>query len=100
MTREKIRNRKRIFYLSAVIVALIVVVIYAYRVIAVEMYQSQVEEERNRLLSEKAELEEELKNVQDPKYIEQQARTQLRMIFPGEVLYILPEKTEEKNDNQ
>lgn len=100
MTRGKIKNRKRIFYLGAVIVALIVVVIYAYRVIAVELYQSQVEEERNRLLSEKAELEEELKNVQDPKYIEQQARTQLRMIFPGEVLYILPEKTEEKNDNQ
>ncbi|MBK5245814.1 MAG: cell division protein FtsL [Peptostreptococcaceae bacterium] len=92
MIKSKIKTQTRLFYLGAVIIALIVIVIYAYNVIAVEMYQSQVETENQQLLQQKIKLEEELKNVRDPKYVEQQARTQLRMIFPGEILYILPEK--------
>jgi len=92
LIKSKVKTQTRLFYLGAVIIALIVIVIYAYNVIAVEMYQSQVEAENQQLLEQKIKLEEELKNVRDPKYIEQQARTQLKMIFPGEILYILPEK--------
>lgn len=99
MIKSKIKNQTRLFYLGAVIIALIVIVIYAYNVIAVEMYQSQIEAENQQLSEQKIKLENELKNVRDPKYIEQQARTQLRMIFPGEILYILPEKTKENNEN-
>ena len=99
MIKSKIKNQTRLFYLGAVIIALIVIVIYAYNVIAVEMYQSQIEAENQMLSEQKIKLENELKNVKDPKYIEQQARTQLRMIFPGEILYILPEKTKENNGN-
>jgi len=93
------KNQTRLFYLGAVIIALIVIVIYAYNVIAVEMYQGQIEAENQLLSEQKIKLENELKNVRDPKYIEQQARTQLRMIFPGEILYILPEKTKENNES-
>lgn len=100
MTRGLKRNRTRFFYLGAAIIALIIVSFYAYNVIAVEIYQNQVEAENKALMLQKARLEEELKNVSDPKYIEQQARTQLRMIFPGEILYILPEKTEENNEKK
>ena len=89
---------KKMFYLVSVLLVLAVTTYYAYNVIAVEIVQNQVEAEHKALLMEKARLEEELKNVSDPKYIEQQARTQLRMIFPGEVLYILPDKQEEKNE--
>jgi len=99
LIKSKIKNQTRLFYLGAVIIALIVIVIYAYNVIAVEMYQSQIEAENQMLSEQKIKLENELKNVKDPKYIEQQARTQLRMIFPGEILYILPEKTKENNGN-
>jgi len=35
----------------------------------------------------------ELENVNNPEYIEQQARSQLRLVMPGEVLYILPPDT-------
>jgi len=89
---------KKMFYLVSVLLVLAVTTYYAYNVIAVEIVQNQVEAEHKALLMQKARLEEELKNVSDPKYIEQQARTQLRMIFPGEVLYILPDKQEEKNE--
>ncbi len=100
MTKSKIKTQTRLFYLGAVIIALIVIAIYAYNVIAVEMYQNRIEAEHQQLLAQKSKLEDELKNVRDPKYIEQQARTQLRMIFPGEILYVLPEKpTENNGDN-
>ena len=36
------------------------------------------------------ELEEELTRVDETDYIEQQAREQLHMIKPGEILYLLP----------
>ncbi|HZK62343.1 MAG: septum formation initiator family protein [Peptostreptococcaceae bacterium] len=99
MIKSKIKTQTRLFYLGAVIIALIVIVIYAYNVIAVEMYQNQIEAEKQQLTEQKIKLEDELKNVRDPKYIEQQARTQLRMIFPGEILYILPEKPKENNED-
>ena len=38
-----------------------------------------------------AQLEDELSRIKSPEYIEQQARNQLRMIFPGEILYVILE---------
>jgi len=99
LIKSKIKTQTRLFYLGVVIIALIVIVIYAYNVIAVEMYQNQIEAEKQQLTEQKIKLEDELKNVRDPKYIEQQARAQLRMIFPGEILYILPEKPKENNED-
>ena len=40
-------------------------------------------------------LKEELKNVNDLDYIEEQARIQLRMIKPGEILYITDDDLKE-----
>ena len=56
--------------------------------------------ENKRLKEEKSSLEEELKHVNEPEYVEQQAREQLKMVKPGEVMYILPqdEKTDDKQD--
>jgi len=99
LIRGKIKNQNRLLYFGVIIIALVVIVIYAYNVVALEIYQSQVDAENQKLTQQKHKLEEELKNVQDPKYIEQQARTQLKMIFPGEILYVLPEKTKENNGN-
>jgi cell division protein DivIC len=98
LSKSKINNKIKLFYLGTIIISLIIVVIYAYSVITVEIYQSQIEEENRILIEQKRKLEEELKNVRDPKYIEQQARTQLKMIFPGEILYIMPEETKENNE--
>lgn len=38
-----------------------------------------------------AQLEDELSRIKSPEYIEQQARNQLRMIYPGEILYVILE---------
>ena len=43
-------------------------------------------------------LEAELENVNDLEYIEEQARIQLRMIKPGEILFVL-DKEQDKDDS-
>ena len=55
--------------------------------------------ENTKLKKERESLKEELKHVNEPEYIEQQAREQLKMVKPGEVMYILPQN-ETKDDKQ
>ena len=50
------------------------------------------------LRKQKAELQNEFRNVNNRNYIEEQARIQLNMIKPGEVLYIL--KDDKKNNKK
>ena len=42
-------------------------------------------------------MKKEKKEVIDPDYIEDQARKQLKMVKPGEILYILPDEDEKKD---
>lgn len=58
-------------------------------VISLHVEQNQLKDANKELKSEKSSLETELKNVNDKSYIEEQARIQLRLIKPGEILYIL-----------
>ena len=55
--------------------------------------------ENTKLKKERETLKEELKHVNEPEYIEQQAREQLKMVKPGEVMYILPQN-ETKDEKQ
>ena len=55
--------------------------------------------ENTKLKKERESLKEELKHVNEPEYIEQQAREQLKMGKPGEVMYILPQN-EPKDEKQ
>ena len=60
--------------------------------IALKKQQAELEKKRD-------ELKEELENVDDPEYIREQARKQLRLLNPGEILFTFddgegPEETE------
>ena len=60
--------------------------------IALKKQQAELEKQRDSL-------KEELKRVDDPEYIREQARKQLRLLNPGEILFTFeeeePEETEE-----
>lgn len=61
--------------------------------IALKKQQAELEKQRD-------ELKEELKNVDNQEYIREQARKQLRLLNPGEILFVFddeeePEETEE-----
>ena len=80
--------------------ALIVVVAVAFTVRAVQKMVSltqertRVQAQLEQLEKRRSELENELLQVNSDEYVEQQARSQLHMIRPGEVLYIVPNNTE------
>ena len=57
--------------------------------------QEELKQQKKNLLQEEQSLKEELKNVNDLDYIEEQARIQLRMIKPGEILYITDDDLKE-----
>ena len=66
--------------------------------IALKKQQAELEKQRD-------ELKEELKNVNDPQYIREQARKQLRLLNPGEILFTFDdgeetEKTDEPEDGE
>ena len=53
---------------------------------------SELKKQNTELTKQKKSLENELKNVNKPEYIEEQAKLQLKLIKPGETLFILGEE--------
>ncbi len=85
------RRRSRLFF-AAVIVVVIAAVFVGRTIIDLLRLQREKQEAEVRLeeLQIKIELlESELEKVTSDEYIEQQARTHLKMIRPGETLYIV-----------
>lgn len=76
--------------MTVIVVVMIAVVGVSVRnIFSLRAEQSKLQTANSQLTAEKASLKDELKNVNDYDYIEEQARIQLKLIKPGEVLYIL-----------
>ena len=90
------KRRRRVLAIAAllVIIAAALVGRSIYRIIELQREKARAEAELAELQEKIERLNSELKRVSSDEYIEQQARTQLKMIFPGETLYIVvpPEK--------
>lgn len=91
------RRRRRLIYLAVAAVALVAVFFTARNVITLKLEERELLQEQRELEARKEELQEELTRVDEQDYIEQQAREQLHMIKPGEILYLLPEHDKEKD---
>ncbi len=62
------------------------------KIVTLHIEKSHLEKTQKELEQKKDDLNAELKNVNELDYIEEQARKQLKMIKPGEVLYVLDGK--------
>lgn len=94
-----VKKKKRINPGRLVLTVIIVVLIFfaaisVKNIVSLHVEKNELEEENARLEEEKDRLQNELENADDPEYIEEQARQQLRMVMPGEVLYIIEEEGE------
>jgi cell division protein FtsB len=67
-----------------------------YQIFSVNNHLEEAIAGNQALEVEKAMLEYELQHVDSPEYIEQQARTMLKMIKPGEIFYVVPTGNEEQ----
>ena len=101
--RKKFRlNRMRLIMTVIILLLIAGVGVSVKSVFELHAEQKQLEEEQKQLKKEKTSLDDELKHVKDKEYIEEQARIQLRLIKPGEILYVLDDskgtdEDEEKN---
>lgn len=99
--KKKVRINRGKLTLTVIVLVLIAVVGMSIKnVFDLRAEQKELLETQKKLASEKASLEEELKNVNDLDYIEEQARIQLRLIKPGEILYILDEEDGGQHDQE
>jgi cell division protein FtsB len=86
----------RKFYIAALLFLLVMSSFYAVRIAALQTDKAQAVAELEAAREEKARLADEFAHIDDPAYIEQQARTRLRMVKPGEIYYVLPERDAEE----
>lgn len=94
------QKRRRGLLIAGIIIILSLVVGYsAYQIISLKIEQKELKARQVQLKKEKKELQKEMTVVNDPEYIEQQARRQLKLIMPGETLYILPDSDQKKDNN-
>jgi len=87
-------SRRRYFAAGLGLLIFLVIGFSMFNIVNLKMQEAEAIELQKKLLDEKQRLQTELSIVHSPAYIEQQARTQLKMIKPGERLYIFPEKQE------
>ncbi len=72
----------------------------AKNIVSLHIEKRELESRQEQLEAEKSSKKNELKSVNDLDYIEEQARRQLKMIKPGEVLYILDDEETKQPDSQ
>jgi len=84
------KNRSRTVYAAILLIIVAVVGVSAFNIISVRIQKTEELARQKALLNKKQALSEELSSVDNPEYVEQQARMLLRMIKPGEILYVVP----------
>lgn len=98
MKKKKRLNLPRMILTVFILASMVIVGVSVNNIFSLRAEQKELKSVNKQLLAEKAALQEELKNVNDFEYIEEQARIQLRLVKPGEILYILEDEDEESGD--
>ena len=101
----KTRRRKTITLLVVIAVFAMLATMCGRDIVRLKAENINLKKQQAELEQQRDELKEELKNVNDPEYIREQARKQLRLLNPGEILFIFddeeePEETEETQETE
>ena len=92
--RARVRKRTMLVLFLSVALFGTFTVRSVQRMVALTRERAMVQAQLEELEKRRSELENELLMVNSDEYVEQQARSQLHMIKPGEVLYIVPNSSE------
>lgn len=86
------KARRRMIYLVILLFIISIVGVSAFNIVSLKLNEARLIQQQEDLLNQKEKLEREFSQINSPEYIEQQARQQLKMVKPGELLYVLPDK--------
>lgn len=90
--RDAERKIQKTMIIVFVIVLIFVVIKGVISFVELKSQQKEVEAKYESLVSEKEELENTLEYINTPEYIEKAARDMLKMVMPGEILYVLKDE--------
>lgn len=95
-TKRQIIKSNRIRYTILLLSFLMLIFLgfSTFTIVSLKMQENQAIALADKLKNDKAKLQNELKLINTPEYLEQQARLQLKMIKPGELLYVFPTTSE------
>jgi len=98
---KKVRINGGRMALTIIVAVLMLVLLMSVKgIFTLRAEQKDLKAQNEALLLEKEALKDELENVSDKEYIEEQARIQLKLIKPGEILYILDDEKDKKDDEK
>ena len=90
------RRKKHITYAVIILAIIAAIGVSILNIISLKAEYREVEQQQQQLIQEKEALEQQLKDSSKDKYIEKEARQQLRMVKPGETVFIVPNQGQEE----
>ena len=105
-TREKQKKKKSgirgIFSKPAnrrnlITVVLLLLAASVRNIVKLELENRRLKHKQKELIEQRKELKIELRNVNSKEYIEEQARKQLRLVDPDEILFVFPNEKDKDN---
>ena len=102
---QKSKAQKKDNYIKIAVCAVVAILIVycgvsAIKIIKLNNEMDEVTAYNRELLKDKESLQLELENINSADYIESQARRDLKLIKPNELLFIFPEKDYSKTENE
>lgn len=91
---SKPANRRNVIIVAVVLLLLAASV---RNIVKLELENRRLKNKQKELIEQRKELKIELKNVNSKEYIEEQARKQLRLVDPDEILFVFPSE-KDKDD--
>ncbi len=95
----KVKGRQKTIFAIFGILLCVILAQGIITCVGLKNQERKIANEYNQLIEKKADLEETLQYINTPEYIEQSAREMLKMVMPGEVLYVLRDEGEGKSEN-
>ena len=89
---RKKKSRQRLLIVAVTVVLIIVLSASVINIIKLKNEQSDALKKQEQLKTEQQQLEKELKSINDEKNIEDKAREKLKLIKPGETIYVPDEE--------
>lgn len=88
------RRKKNITYAVIILCIIAAIGVSLLNIVSLKAEYNEAKEINRQLTEQKKDLEQQLKDTKQDKYIEKEAREQLRMVKPGETVYIVPNQEE------
>lgn len=103
--RKRLRNKQRVRRKRLTVLGIILVFVLLFTMCGREIFRLKAEnyalrKQQEELKEERDRLAEELKKVGDKEYIKDQARKQLRLLDPGEIMFIFQDENAEGEETE